>query len=300
MPQYRVTFFMGRAEFGWSETWWTVASSLETLVPKINAYTFARSAILPFSCEWLGVRVATEGAARAGRLFRPVSTPLYPGGPVVSIPAHGVGTTFDPGGMDQPRVAMNMGVYSLGRRVAMRYLCPLPDEFTGAGSGSLLWASVGSYRSAFVNYSAMLSSQQWQIKARTPAGGALDHQVANWEIQDAPPNNIVAVLKPGESIAVTQGDEVILRGVKMVRRGLSSPNGVWIADTPSSAGTPAVQRIPLRNSGAFAPALFSKLGWLRVKAPVYISVDFVEGESLGIHKRGGPFGQRRGRASIRA
>lgn len=292
----KVTWFFGYRQFGFSETLYIDGETILDVYAKINRASRLRSDTLPTTVSFLGVRVQTDGQNREGRLFLPGNTPLGGTDNDMVIPASGTRPTPRTGeSWDQMRACMHLEVQRAGSKLGIRYFALLPDEATGTEPVTLNRAQPANWWSAFQSWKANVIDDTWRIKSTAISGRANERAVRRWEQQVAAPNDLSAVIVGGDPLPVGEGFKVIVRGVRMRRRGLETPNGVWTIGPPTVTGTPPMQSIPLRQSAGVDPRDILSLGFIRQQIVSYPAITDLVPFRAGTHKRGRPFGTPPGR-----
>jgi hypothetical protein len=300
MATNRVTFFFQSSVYGWSETWWITGNDLVSIRTPIENYLGLRMAMLPQNMTCNGVRWAIEGQARKGRILLPPNAELADK-VWMSIPRNGtapIGGEFAP---DQMRACLQLEVLVGNQRLSTRYFLPAPDAVVETEPASLILSQAPNWFSAFNKWRNQVLADGWMVKGIQGAGGALEKSIVTWATQDAPPNFLTVTVPNLLLLPIAEETSVIVRGVRMVRRGLESPNGTWVVHSATANVTPVnTQTVVLRLASGFDPSTFKTLGKIRLKEAVYVKPDRLFLLRAGVHKRGGPFGRSAGRRLTRA
>lgn len=303
MAAARVTFYFGQAQTGWSETWWYPPGISTALYAKTEIHARNRVDMLVANHTLIAVRITEEGANRSTRLFLSGGETLIDGtGQFINLPSRGkedgVGTAVE-GPPDQVRAAMHLEVIKNGRRIGLRYLAGIPDKVSLTEDPTLGGSVQSIWWEHFAKYRQMLVNEGWAIKAldKGPDYPLID--VIGYRLRAAAPSVLGVVIPLAQPWTNTQGKKAALQGVKMVRRGLASPNKTWIIDGTEVDTPNGTRTVWLRGTEEFDPSTFLTLGKVRAVSHTYVVPTLIEPIRVGIHKRGKPFGSPVGRRVTR-
>lgn len=296
---WKITFYFGQASFGWSESWYKNADDIIALKPAIEGYLKIRADMLGVQVSILGVRCSQVNTARVGRVFIAGLTPITNTDPPVNLTIPEKGNLAedlavkDPLSFDQIRACIRVETMAGQRRIGYKYLAGIPDQV------SLTEPKVTSYQKPAVWWAAFkrlraFIPQNLGVYATRLYNGTEDKLIVRWDKADAAPALIGAAINVADPINPGVGVKVALTGVRMKASGIRTPNGSWIVDH-TSTGENSTQVIWLRNSELVDVTAIKSLGRIRLATPHIQAVTDLEPFRVGTHKRGGPFGQLRGR-----
>lgn len=300
----RVTMYFGQEQTGWSESWWYPPGRSTVFWSKLQAFAERRVALLNANHRLLAVRVTDEGANRFTRLLLGgQETALDIIGGNITLPGRGkedgTGSTVE-GPPDQVRAAMHVEVLLNAQRIGLRYLAGFPDTISltenptlNKGGATVWWQLFQLWRVGMVN-------DGFAIKALDKGVAFPLIPVVNYRLRAAAPSVIGVVVNSTLNFANVVGQKVALQGVRMTRRGLTSPNGLWYIDAIEVDQPNALRTIWLRGTEGFDSSTFLTLGKIRAVSYSLITPTWLEPIRVGIHKRGKPFGSPVGRRLRRA
>lgn len=303
MAEARVTWYFGQGQSGWSETLYFPGGRSTSFYAKLETITNARVNMLAANHNLIAVRVTDEGANRFTRLIKA-------GGKVqlddniqsITLPGRGGenGTGSDvEGPPDQLRAALHVEMIKDGQRIGLRYLAGIPDDISLTEPGTLNRQFNKVWYKLFNLWRRHIIDDGWAIKALDKGTGFPLINVISYRIRTAAPSVLGVVIPLAATFTLGTGRKVALQGVTMTRRGLDTPNGQWIIDGTDTDTPGGIKTIWLRGTEGFDPNTFLTLGKIRGVSAAYIVPTWLEPTSVGVHKRGKPFGSPVGRRKTR-
>ena len=301
--EVRVTHYFGQGRTGWSETWWYPPGLGSTFWGKLQSMTEKRCDLLVANHTLLAVRVTVEGANRFTRLINAGGpTAIDAAGPIITLPGRGkedgLGTRVE-GPPDQVRAAMHLEVVKAGQRIGLRYLAGFPDSISKTEDLTLDKTVNTIWWDLFAAWRQEIVDNGWAIKLLDKGTGFPLTNVITYRLRVAAPSVLGVVIPLAAPFTHTPGMRVLLQGVRMVRKGLDSPNGQWYIDGIETDVPNSLRTIWLRGTEGFDPDTFLTLGKLRAKQEGFQTPSWLEPVRVGIHKRGKPFGSPVGRRTTR-
>ncbi len=303
MAVARVTMYFQQGSSGWSETWWYPPGRNTTFWSKLSDLAYKRVDMLAANHALTHVRVTDEGANRFTRLFIAGKTTRIDGdGTSINLPGKGkedgAGGSIE-GPPDQVRACVHNEIVVGGQRAGLRYLAGIPDDISQTEPETLNPTFTKFWYALYSAWRLRIITDGWAIKnlAKGVDNPLID--VVTYRIRAAAPSVLGVVIPGAAAFAGVPPQKVLLQGVRMIRKGLDSPNGTWIIDGVEP-DTPVGQRtIWLRGTAGFDPTDFFTLGKVRLKTDQFTLPTWIEPIRVGIHKRGRPFGAPVGRRPTR-
>lgn len=297
MATFRISTFYGQAAFGWSETFWRDSPTIEGLHDFVEQLLALRAATLSQRVNFLGVRLSEDGNKRSSRLFIAGTTEMVKNGPVLAVPPNGLladrPSGQDPLTFDQVRAALQLEVLIGSRRLAFRYFCGIPDQVSGSEPDVTNFGKPASWWTAFNAWRNYASTNFTVRTTRTYAAGE-DRPITKWVQQDAAPGLVGIQTDFAPALSPKNTDKVTVTGARLRAPGFKSPNGVWQVDSVVNGVAPT-QTIYLRNSTSLDITQIITPGTVRIQVKAFVTITDLKPFRVGIHKRGGPFGQLLGR-----
>jgi hypothetical protein len=302
MADFKLTWFYGQAQFGWSESWWKTASNVNALASPIEAATNYRASMLSQRVSLLGLRVSCVKKERTGRVYLPGSSvAIQEGGTVISLPTNGALVdrvqVSDKLTFDQIRACLRYELLSGAQRLSYRYLDGIPDQVSLTESGVVDFSRPPDWWISFKAWSAYMSANFTIHTTRDYTEGE-SRPIIEWVTKDPAGGPIGAVLDVTTPLAVKKGDKVVVSAVRMRNGAIRSTNGTWTVDS-ITVQTGVSSTIFLRDSETRDITQIKALGKIRTVKDLLMPFDKITPYSVGTHKRGGPFGQLRGRLRTR-
>lgn len=295
---YKVTQYFSQANFGWSETWWKTVSAYGDLRLPVATLMLRRANMLGTQVNTIGLRISEEGNQRSTRLYEPGASDWVKGGPVIIVPRTGniVDADFGQGivGFDQVRACLRYEVLSGTKRLAFRYLCGIPDAVSATESAVTRFTEPAFWWDFYQAWRDWLLAN-FLIKA-TRSGADTDFKdIDAWTRSDAAPGNLILQIASDFTPPLKKSNRIYVSQAKMKASGIRSPNGQWIVEsvTPGVGTTVLVE---LRQSEIIDINYIKYLGKVRAVVKQFVPFSDLFPFRVGTHRRGGPFGQLRGRA----
>lgn len=298
---FKMTWFYGQASFGWSESWWKNAADINALAAPIEAYSNFRANMLSKRVSLLGIRVSVMKQERSGRIYLPGVTKTSDTGPVMTIPGTGFLDDVTQGSQlltfDQIRATLRYELVSGTQRLCYRYLDGIPDQVSLTESSVTNFVDPTSWWDGYKAWRLFVKNN-FTIHVTKDGTVGENKPIIQWVTQDPAGGLIGAVLDVTTPLVVAKGKEVQVSAVRMNNGAIRSPNGKWIVDSVV-VETGVSQTIFLRSSETRDITQIKALGKIRTVKDLYAGFDQMTPYKVGTHKRGGPFGQLRGRLKTR-
>lgn len=295
MPIYQCTMFFGQAETGWSETYWASAGSQSGFTTILQPVLNARASLLTDIHYILGVRVSEVGSARKSRVFTPgenaVDFQTF-----LNVPAAGMYPTPNAQTQwDQIRACGHLYWLNAGNLLGLRYLAGIPDITSKTEPDTIDITKPAQWWRNFRTWGTALTAGGFAIRTLDKGAGNPEQRINNWVTQVAAPQILGAQISSPPGILLNPGDKVQIRGVKMRASGLQSPNKLWVVDSSVTNAGLGIQTVYLRGALGIDPSDIKSLGYIRKVLYTYPAIETGQIRSVGIHKRGKPYGSPRGR-----
>lgn len=197
---------------------------------------------------------------------------------------------------DPTNSCLNVVFYANDVQRKTLYLAGIPDPLIRLSPPGPDYNAVPDFMKGWRAYRDLLCNGSWGFKARALANPSFAVPIYDWQIQPEAPFELVAII-PSEDDFAGVGDDVQVRNVKGVNRGVRVPNGKWAVRGKAQVGI--LMQYTLRNAVGYDPTQFMKPG--SVEPIMWQDAIYVEGKIVGqaTRKRGvGPV-RPRGRLSPR-
>lgn len=299
---YRVTTFFSWGNYGFSETWWHNATTVQSLDVDYNPMMMARCNMLTADVRIVGVRVAVEGAPRTGTFYLPGVTKYVPTQPAgFRVP---YGGTQDPANFygqgetsDQVKASLIFEPRLEGRSLGRRYLPGFPDKVSRAEVSVTNFTDPAAWWTAYNAWSLLIIGK-WRVKGLLKTGAGAPVDIKSFRLSDDAPSRL-GVVVPGNQIATyTPPKRVKVRGVRMRYAGLESPNRVWEVESTALVGAGPDTVLYLLNSEGFDAVNFKTKGTVSVIAYDYFAPTILVPYKVSTHQRGGPSPRPLGRRRV--
>lgn len=297
MPTFRITWYFGHYNTGWSETWHKEATTPTSLKIPVENLTAARLNMLPIDAKCLAVRISDADGQRYSRLFVPGNLNLLERkGLVLELGRDGAyPTESNIVSTDQVRAALQVELVEKNRRIAMRYMAGIPDLLSASEPATVALARVPKWKELFDKWALEVWNKDFGIMVLNKEDKNPLLPVKNWTIINNNVSELAFTVNNHPDFLPKQSDKVAVQLVRMTNTSYKSPNGTWIVSSVTPSQGTGETTVSLRSSEGYDPAYFTLLGKVRLVKHVLMVPDMLLPFRVGIHKRGKPFGLLVGR-----
>src|ERR1700761_243984 len=301
MARYRMTFMYTSGVMGPTETYITPDLTGDPLGAAVDTFITLRTAMLPRSVEYQGIRASLVGSRRQSQLLTPGENIWRAPNLQIRVPAIGqYASEYGQIGIKpygQTRGILQIAVSYNNGYTAIRYLGGLPNGMLSLEPNTVNIDTFPVWYQAYRSWSNNAVSSGWAIQGQAQPPAITAYTVANI-IKDPTTNLIGITVNFTGAFPITQGQKLATQGFRPPK-GVRAPtiNGTWNVANVGAPTTATQTTVYLRGSEAISPAQvrFTPNSFIRQVLPTIYPIQGINYVRAGEHKRGRPTTAPRGR-----